>query len=362
MGKRVSVVLMDQKAAKARSDEIDKQIEEDSRRFRVLKECKVLLMGTKQSGKSTVFKQVKIFHQGGLSEADLIAYRPVVYKNVMESACQVLNYMTKAGLNCVNYSNRALADKILDVHVIALSDTHSYFSLEIAEAIDQLWKDPIIPKIMDELYGQLDLMENAGYFLGQVLRIGQPDYLPNEMDVLRAHEQSASISETKFMTGQLARIHMIDLGSQRSERRKWIHHFESVTSIIYCAALGDYDQVLREEKSQNRMSESLILWESMINSRWFLRTGFILFLTKIDLFKNKLHKVPLEHYFPEYTGGMDINKAAKYFLWKFMQANRARVNVYPHLAQLTDTNHIRLVFAAVRETVLANALRDAGRI
>jgi hypothetical protein len=42
-----------------------------------------------------------------------------------------------------------------------------------------------------------------------------------------------------------------------------------------------------------------------------------------------LEQVPLERYFPEYTGGSDINKAAKYILWKFMQANRARLSVYP---------------------------------
>ena len=54
-----------------------------------------------------------------------------------------------------------------------------------------------------------------------------------------------------------------------------------------------------------------------------------MFLNKIDVFKSKLPKVPLERYFPEYTGGADINKAAKYILWRFMQANRARLSVYP---------------------------------
>lgn len=53
---------------------------------------------------------------------------------------------------------------------------------------------------------------------------------------------------------------------------------------------------------QNRMQESLVLFESVINSRWFLRTSVILFLNKIDLFKQKLPKVPLVQYFPEYTG------------------------------------------------------------
>lgn len=40
------------------------------------------------------------------------------------------------------------------------------------------------------------------------------------------------------------------------------------------------------------MAESLVLFESVINSRWFLRTSIILFLNKIDVFKAKLPKVP----------------------------------------------------------------------
>jgi hypothetical protein len=49
---------------------------------------------------------MKIIHKNGFSDAELAEFRPVVYKNVMESAHQVVNYMTKAGLNCVEYSNR----------------------------------------------------------------------------------------------------------------------------------------------------------------------------------------------------------------------------------------------------------------
>lgn len=106
------------------------------------------------------------------------------------------------------------------------------------------------------------------------------------------------------------------------------------------------------------MRESLVLFESVINSRWFIRTSIILFLNKIDVFKTKLPKVrccfrhilfhlcshawqvPLARFFEEYTGGSDVNKAAKYILWKFMQANRARLSVYPQY----DTSDHRFDF------------------
>lgn len=157
---------------------------------------------------------------------------------------------------------------------------------------------------------------------------------------------------------------MFDVGGQRSERKKWIHCFENVTSIIFCVALSEYDQVLLEECSQvrlaigpqakkcsycfvtaqcipigahanlisdiqNRMMESLLLFDSVVNSRWFMRTSIILFLNKVDIFKQKLGRSPLGNYFPDYSGGNDVNKAAKYLLWRFNQVNRAHLNLYP---------------------------------
>lgn len=41
---------------------------------------------------------------------------------------------------------------------------------------------------------------------------------------------------------------MFDVGGQRSERKKWIHCFEGVTCIIFCAALSAYDMVLVEDE------------------------------------------------------------------------------------------------------------------
>lgn len=45
-------------------------------------------------------------------------------------------------------------------------------------------------------------------------------------------------------------IRMVDVGGQRSERRKWIHCFENVTSIMFLVALSEYDQVLVESDNE----------------------------------------------------------------------------------------------------------------
>lgn len=50
---------------------------------------------------------------------------------------------------------------------------------------------------------------------------------------------------------------MVDVGGQRSERKKWIHCFENVTSIIFLAALSEYDQVLYESENDVRSNRSI---------------------------------------------------------------------------------------------------------
>lgn len=57
---------------------------------------------------------------------------------------------------------------------------------------------------------------------------------------------------------------MFDVGGQRSERKKWIHCFENVTSIIFCVALSEYDQVLLEESNQVCDSGNLHCYRYML--------------------------------------------------------------------------------------------------
>lgn len=50
---------------------------------------------------------------------------------------------------------------------------------------------------------------------------------------------------------------MFDVGGQRSERKKWIHCFEGVTAIIFCASMSDYDLVLAEDEEMVRPIQSM---------------------------------------------------------------------------------------------------------
>ncbi|GAB7348962.1 hypothetical protein MBLNU459_g7948t2 [Dothideomycetes sp. NU459] len=339
----------DEGEQKKKSQVIDRTLEEDSKKLR--RECKILLLGSGESGKSTIVKQMKIIHQNGYSVDELGLYRHTIYKNVVDCAKSLIGAMRQFEIAPEAPGNAEHCEFLLEYTIDP--DPNAPLPPKVAEAVTAIWKDPSMPK------PRPPHTADAISFFDEVSRIAQPDYCPTEPDVLRARTKTTGIYETRFQMGQLS-IHMFDVGGQRSERKKWIHCFENVTSIIFCVALSEYDQVLLEASDQNRMMESLVLFDSVVNSRWFMRTSIILFLNKVDLFRQKLGRSPLANYFPDYSGGNDVNRAAKYLLWRFNQVNRAHLNLYPHLTQATDTSNIRLVFAAVKETILQNALKDSG--
>jgi hypothetical protein len=56
-----------------------------------------------------------------------------------------------------------------------------------------------------------------------------------------------------------------------STDEQWIHCFEAVTSIIFCVALSEYDQVLLEESGQ--------VSRTAVSARWAVDSMFPLFRT-----------------------------------------------------------------------------------
>ncbi|GME81027.1 unnamed protein product [Ambrosiozyma monospora] len=320
----------------------------------------MLLLGSGESGKSTMLKQIKIIHQDGFTKRELYDYKPFVFKNVMECSQALVNALRQFKLEDELTCGLTQEDleQILNFEVPMDTD-YDQLDPEIVKKIKLLIGDPVTQKMIQEKRKEFYLMDSAKYFFDNLDRISMEGYTPKVMDVLRTRKQTSGIYDTKFQLEDID-VHLYDVGGQRSERKKWIHCFDNVTVIMFCVALSEYDQVLLESSSQNRLEESLNLFESVVNSMWFRRTAVILCLNKIDVFVEKLPKSPLETYFPDYVGGNDVNKAVKYILWRFKQLNRANLNIVPYVTQATDTSNMKLAFAMVKETIMHNSLIDSG--
>jgi tRNA U34 5-carboxymethylaminomethyl modifying GTPase MnmE/TrmE len=191
------------------------------------------------------------------------------------------------------------------------------------------------------------------------MEISQRGYIPTEQDVLRSRVPTTGIVENDFVIeGSLFRI--FDVGGQRSERKKWIHCFENVTAVLYVAAISEYDQVLYEDDTTNRLHESLTLFQEICESPWFQETSLILFLNKRDLFAEKIKTVPLSNLFPEYRG-KTYQDAADFVRRLFEAKNTSQdKQIYTHLTCACDTGNIQAVFNAVKDIVIKRGLSRAG--
>ena len=86
-------------------------------------------LGSGESGKSTIVKQMKIIHQNGYTTDELMAYRHTIYKNLIDSAHHIILAMRKLAMDCEDPANRARTEKILD-YVVSPAPTF-YFSEEM---------------------------------------------------------------------------------------------------------------------------------------------------------------------------------------------------------------------------------------
>ncbi|XP_025857299.1 guanine nucleotide-binding protein subunit alpha-14 [Vulpes vulpes] len=342
----------EEKESQRISAEIERQLRRDKKDAR--REFKLLLLGTGESGKSTFIKQMRIIHGSGYSDEDRKGFTKLVYQNIFTAMQAMIRAMDTLRIQYVCEQNKENAQLIREVEV----DKVVALSGEQVEAIKQLWRDPGMQECYDRRR-EYQLSDSAKYYLTDIDRIAMPSFVPTQQDVLRVRVPTTGIIEYPFDLENII-FRMVDVGGQRSERRKWIHCFESVTSIIFLVALSEYDQVLAECDNENRMEESKALFKTIITYPWFLNSSVILFLNKKDLLEEKIMYSHLISYFPEYTGPKQDVKAARDFILKLYQdqnPDKEKV-IYSHFTCATDTENIRFVFAAVKDTILQLNLRE----
>ena len=240
---------------------------------------KCLLLGAGECGKSTILKQMRILHLNGFqSPEERQTYKLLIHKNtidVVQSLCAAMNQLTIA---YETPGNAVCAEKMLAIQVNNLS---SIDTVQLAGEMKALWADPGCQRCITRS-NEWHLLDSAEYFIKNCDRFFSPGYDPSEQDILRSRLSTTGIIETLFKLDKLT-FKMYDVGGQRGERKKWIHCFDSVTAIMFIASLSEYDQVLSEDRTRNRMKESMDLFEGINNLPWFRDIPIILFLNKGQL-------------------------------------------------------------------------------
>ncbi|KAI8097599.1 G protein alpha subunit [Halteromyces radiatus] len=348
------------------SDEIDQELRAEKLNSQYV--AKLLLLGAGESGKSTFLKQIRLIHDGGFTAEERQAYRDIVVKNLLQSMLTLLEAVDLLDLEMENtlISNTDVLDRTtmilkLQQHANGIGKGNILLlPMDLVEVIDRLWHHPTIQHVY-ERRNEYQLNDSAAYYFDAVHRIGDPRFIPTDQDILRSRVKTTGITETRF-TDTRYEYRVFDVGGQRSERKKWIHCFEDVTALLFMVALSEYDQVLFEDPTVNRLMESIQLYASICNTPWFKKTSFILLFNKTDLFKQKWSSASFKHYFTDYKGSDHYKSGYKYIQNRFLalKPSTTDTQIYSHFTCATDTDQIRFVLIAVTDVILQQNLRCGG--
>ncbi|KAN0138558.1 Guanine nucleotide binding protein (G-protein), alpha subunit [Lactarius tabidus] len=327
--------------------------EDDKRRHREAEKSlkEVLLLGSGDSGKSTILKQMRLIHRVPFSSQEVESYRQLIFNNLTHGLKYVLDSMEDMQLEVSpeNSEHIELIESASD-----LRDGEIFPNL-FYEPLRALWNDKGVQRAWDR-GNEAALPENLSYFFSDLDRLFRPDYVPTEQDIVRCRARTIGITETVFQLRDHEML-MVDVGGQKSERRKWIHCFQDVTSILFLVSLSGYDQCLVEDKDANQMQDAMTIWDSICYSQWFKSTSIILFLNKDDLFQAKIQHSDIKTFFPDFDGEpRDANAGRDYFKKRFarlaQKAGRSKEReIYIHITTATDTALLRVVMAAVEGTI-----------
>jgi len=316
-------------------------------------EIKMLLLGAGESGKSTIWKQMKLIHLEGFSEDDLqTSFKPAIVENVVQ--------LLQGLVECVRDKGDQLQDNNKDfgASIVGAMVSFQEFQDKYTELLS-LWHDPTIQATTNDPEAKLSLvlLDSAHYWYKHIERILKDDYQPTVKDIIKSRTKTTGIQEIIFEIDGY-KFKLTDVGGQRSERKKWISCFQNLTAILFVVALSEFDQTLNEDNGTNRMSESIKLFRGVVGNDALHHVAMILFLNKEDLFTEKIKRSDLKKCFPEYSGPSgDKDAAFDYIKNQFISLNsNPNRKIYTQITVATDIDNIRMAMDSVKDIVIEHAI------
>ncbi|KAK6625597.1 hypothetical protein RUM43_005896 [Polyplax serrata] len=339
-----------------RSLEIDKMIEKDRQKLR--KQVKLLLLGAGESGKSTFLKQMRIIHGVKFEPELLKEYQHVIYNNIVKGMKVLVDARDKLNISWNDQRNYDHAYHLMKIDSNLVLDSKDF--VHLASTISCLWKDQAIKRAF-ERRSEFQLSDSVQYFLDDLERIARLDYVPTNQDILHARKATKGIYEFVIPINNIPFL-FVDVGGQRSQRQKWFQCFDSVTSILFLVSSSEFDQVLVEDRRTNRLQESQNIFDTIVNNQVFSAVSIILFLNKTDLLQKKLavKETAFNKYFPDYAGdNHDLVQVQDFILKLFVSIKRdPKKPLFHHYTTAVDTENIKYVFNAVKDTILHRNLES----
>jgi hypothetical protein len=176
----------------ARETMMDKKISKDQHASMRRQEdiIKLLLLGAGESGKSTIFKQMKILYGQAWDSDEMLSLKPVVFANIIQNMRLVLEYADVNGIDLGDLSDIAKT-------FISLPDDADVTG-ENGKLVKKLWANTGVKEAWSKRSG-FQVLECLEYYCKEIDRISAPGYIPTQQDILQARVRTSGIVEEKYV-------------------------------------------------------------------------------------------------------------------------------------------------------------------
>ena len=181
------------------------------------------------------------------------------------------------------------------------------------------------------------------------------DYTPSQQDILYSRKATRGIHVYDTSINDMS-FRFVDVGGQRSQRQKWLQCFDKVTAILFLVSSNEFDQLLWEDNTTNRLLESCNIFDTIINNRSFAenKISIILFLNKSDLLEEKIKRVNIKDYYPNFQGDPRSLKDVQQFIRRMFEEKQKDKDraLYTYFTTAVDTRNIETIFKAVKDMLI----------
>ncbi len=139
------------------------------------------------------------------------------------------------------------ADEQRSADVIDACDSRAQLSLPLVEAIEHLWRSSAIQQAYARR-SEYWILDSADSFILNARRFIAPDYRPTEEDIVLARKRTTGVVETELKYGNV-KWTVVDVGGQRSERRKWLNCFDNAKGLLFVVNLAGFCSPLFEDRT-----------------------------------------------------------------------------------------------------------------
>ncbi|ETW81152.1 hypothetical protein HETIRDRAFT_410248 [Heterobasidion irregulare TC 32-1] len=419
--------------SKAIDDKLKEERELIKKRQGARKDVKVMLLGQAESGKSTLQKQFQLYYASQTLDRERPSWRPIVFFNVIKAVRTILEELDWEFSNQADQSFSSLVNlgpnwpdeigrirnKLLPLITIEdnlaselsngvtvsggrsgvyvragwqalvtptrswpLSDIRNSMTSaktgvmanmaarQLAETqadVERLWQHPAVKALLR--LRKLRLEESAAFFLEEIHRLSEPDYLPSTDDILHVRLQTLGVTEHTFdidFAGGRYNWLLYDVGGARGQRHAWVPYFDDATAVIFLAPISAFDQYLEEDPRTNRIDDSLQLFTAICSNKLLKNSSLVLMLNKTDLLKKKLQAgTQVKKYITSY--GDRPNKyddVAEYFRAHFSQVHKrkgqSRQKLFVHFTSMLDVSATQKIIVDVNEAIIRSYLGQSG--